>query len=88
MSGQIHGVGISDNSNEPRPHEVDTSAMDCKAINEQVEDDRIEAILEGECNCHVSPPCNWCLLLNEDECDAFANGGRKALWELIEKRDQ
>ena len=82
MTDLIHGVGISDNSNEPRPLEFDSTALDVAAL---VEQDRINAIHNGECTCGNSPPCRWCMLLNDNEGEAFWSGGRKALFEFIEK---
>lgn len=38
------------------------------------------------CRCHVSPPCEFCLSLDEEEADAMANGGPSALRELWNKR--
>lgn len=34
--------------------------------------------LDG-CSCHLNPPCSFCLSLNEEEANVFANGGAKAL---------
>jgi hypothetical protein len=39
-----------------------------------------------ECTCHVCPPCDFCLSLDEDEADAMANGGASAVRELRRKR--
>ena len=42
--------------------------------------------LEGECWCHISPPCEWCQSLTEDELEALVAGGRKALEELLDSK--
>lgn len=45
-----------------------------------------EQKLEGECHYHISPPCEWCLSLTEDEADAFTSGGREAVMELLDAK--
>jgi len=40
---------------------------------------RIQQVRRGECSCHLSPPCNWCILLDEDEAEAYFSGGRVEL---------
>jgi hypothetical protein len=41
-----------------------------------------------ECTCHVCPPCEFCLSLDEDEADALANGGVSAVRELRARREE
>ena len=36
----------------------------------------------GECSCHINPPCSFCVSLTEEEADAFSDGGMKALRKL------
>jgi hypothetical protein len=38
--------------------------------------------MSDECTCHISPPCNFCVSLTEEEVDAYASGGADAVHEL------
>ena len=43
---------------------------------------------EGNCSCHVSPPCHLCCSLNQVETSIFEQGGIKALhahWNEVEE---
>lgn len=46
-----------------------------------------DPLLLTGCSCHLSPPCNLCVGLDEDEANAYANGGMRGLIEFIEARD-
>lgn len=39
------------------------------------------------CSCHINPPCSFCMSLDEEEYDAYANGGMDALRELHQRRE-
>lgn len=44
----------------------------------------------GECSCHISPPCEWCISLTGDEVDAYWNGGMAALrhyWSELDNKE-
>jgi hypothetical protein len=46
---------------------------------------RLRSIIDGECRCHISPPCNWCLSLDEDELGGSQHEIRKIAEEKIDK---
>lgn len=39
------------------------------------------------CTCHISPPCNWCTSLTEEEAELFAQGGEAAVHKHREQAD-
>ena len=41
--------------------------------------DRVPAFVEGECTCHIAPPCSFCTSMTEEEANIFASGGLDAL---------
>jgi hypothetical protein len=43
--------------------------------------------MEDECRCHISPPCDFCISLDEGEADAFAHGGYAELRAFRRTRD-
>jgi hypothetical protein len=45
---------------------------------------RIRKIINGECSCHLSPPCTWCTELSEEEADIYGADGRNALIQHLE----
>lgn len=47
----------------------------------------IDEFETSECTCHISPPCNFCISLDEDEIDAYLSGGRHGLFNFIWDRD-
>ena len=36
-------------------------------------------VFEGDCSCHIMPPCGWCVSLTEEESNIMGNDGREAL---------
>ena len=36
-------------------------------------------VKEWDCRCHISPPCDFCVDLTEDEVDALSAGGKEGL---------
>lgn len=43
---------------------------------------------ERGCSCHLTPPCDFCLSLTEEEADAFWSGGMSALRILRNTQSQ
>jgi hypothetical protein len=41
--------------------------------------ERVPAFVEGECTCHIAPPCSFCTSMTEEEANIFASGGLDAL---------
>lgn len=39
------------------------------------------------CSCHINPPCSFCEALDEEEADAWGNGGMVPLLALWSTRD-
>lgn len=44
---------------------------------------RIGSLLDRECRCHISPPCDFCTSLNEAEVGIYANEGRDSLYRFL-----
>lgn len=38
--------------------------------------------MPDECTCHISPPCEFCVNLTEEEYDIYSDGGLSALREF------
>lgn len=38
------------------------------------------------CSCHLSPPCNFCVALDEEECDMWCECGMVGLRHLWARR--
>lgn len=41
--------------------------------------ERVPSFVEGECTCHIAPPCSFCTSMTEEEANIFASGGLDAL---------
>jgi hypothetical protein len=41
----------------------------------------------GGCSCHLSPPCSFCTLLNEEELEIYLREGVHGLAQFISARD-
>lgn len=44
--------------------------------------------MSDECTCHISPPCNFCVSLTDEEVDAYAHGGAHAVMALRKEKER
>ena len=40
----------------------------------------------GECTCHIAPPCQFCISMDEDEDEAWLSNGLQGLEQLWDER--
>ena len=45
-------------------------------------------LLDTGCSCHLNPPCTFCVSLDEEERDAYIDGGVPAIRALLRRREE